>query len=175
MFCIHCGYELTEDAVFCMECGKKVVLPINPQNSQSEHQKEMAPEQQPTRAEQIPMQETTTSAQKDIAPVITAPTNTTVETEAIIRFIPTKVFGQTMVHKASLEIQGMTYTTKFKKPIEFPVKSGVQTILCYMNYLGKSGKAETTFHFESGKKYEIEYHTPMVVMASGKLNIKQIL
>ena len=96
-------------------------------------------------------------------------------TAATIKFVPKKTLGQWMLRKASIEVHGETKTTKIRKPIDFQVQAGEVKLCCYCNYLGKMGTVTKQMKLESGKKYEITYHAPMIIFLKGKMEIKELV
>ena len=95
------------------------------------------------------------------------------ESRIDVYFLPKKVFGQFLVRKATLEIDGKTLKTKFKKAVKLELAPGETEIFCYANYLGKSGKAMLTHNFEKGKTYLIKYHCPIIVFFAGKIEVTE--
>jgi hypothetical protein len=94
--------------------------------------------------------------------------------ECTIQFLPKKIFGQCLAHKATIVANGKRYTTKFRKKIEFQINSGNQTLHGYTNYLGETCKFTITHNFEAGKKYLIRYRTPLFVFFNGKVTIEEM-
>lgn len=88
---------------------------------------------------------------------------------ATVNFTAKKVMGQFLVSSVTLEVNGVPYETGFKKPISIEVPAGNVHIVCYLNYMGKSGLAQTQLNLAPNQSYQLEYKSPMVVTGSGTL------
>ena len=146
MFCSNCGNKVLDEGKFCMECGTPIGVTRENVISTPVHTVQMAED---------------TSVQAST------------QAQCLIRFIPKKIPGQMMVSKATIVIAGTQRETKFKHPVEFMVDSGEVTISCFMNYMGKSGKARIDCQLLAGKKYEVLYKTPAVVLANGSIDVRE--
>jgi hypothetical protein len=93
---------------------------------------------------------------------------------ATINFIAKKVFGQFLVSNVTLEINGAPYQANFNQPITIQAPSGNVQIVCYMNYMGKSGLAQMFVALAPNQSYQVEYQSPAVVTSEGKLSIFQM-
>ena len=159
MFCNKCGNKSDEGAGFCSKCGTKFVV-IN-----ERLQKPELSEQDTAPPAENAMHTTYESVQLNASKTSIACT---------VRFLPKKIFGQWMVRKATIIANGKECTTKFRKPIDFEISSGHQTLTGFMNYMGRAGKFSITYNFEPEKKYLIKYRTPLLVFFDGKVKIEEI-
>lgn len=92
-----------------------------------------------------------------------------------VTFYPRKIFGQWMISKAGIVVNGQTHITKFKKPLEILVPSGKHDIICYAKYMGMACKKQLTFQCEVGHKYKITYKTAFLIFLSGKVTVETTL
>ena len=143
--CHKCGNQSVEESVFCQKCGEKLISDDTAQ---------------PTTVESAP-----TTLEKSV--------ESKMNQECSIRFLPRKVFGQWMLRKAAIDIDGNTHTTKIKKPIDFTIRSGAHNVLAYGAFFGKSCKAQFTHNFEPGKQYLIRYKTRVFTFTKGKIKIEE--
>lgn len=93
---------------------------------------------------------------------------------AVVYFCPNRKFGQFLLRKATIEISNQIVTTKVKKASKLIISPGKTDIFCYGNYLGKCGKVQKSFVFESGTAYIVKCRSPLVVFMSGKLVIRPV-
>jgi len=94
--------------------------------------------------------------------------------ECAIRFLPRKIFGQYLLRKAAIVIDGSNiYKTKIKKPLDFTVQSGSHSVLAYGDFMGQSCKTQATYNFDPGKQYLIRYKSSVFVFLKGKIKIEE--
>ena len=93
---------------------------------------------------------------------------------ATIVFSAKKVMGQFLVSSATIEINGIPYQADFKKPINILAPAGNVQIVCYLNYLDKSGLAQMHATLAPNQSYQVNYKSPAVVTGSGTLTITQV-
>ena len=167
--CPHCSAPAAPEFQYCISCGKPVLgmqptqqpVPIQAYAPPVAAQAQYIGAQAPTVMTQVPP----VGAQ---APSYAAQASSGT---ASITFSAKKVIGQFLVSSVTLEINGVPYQAGFNQPINIQVPAGSAQIECYLNYLGKSGIAQTQMTFAPNQSYRIEYKTPMVVTGNGKLNI----
>lgn len=93
---------------------------------------------------------------------------------ATLVFLAKKVMGQLLVSTVTIEVNGVPYQTGFNQPINILAPAGNVQIVCYLNYMGKSGTAQMYVTLAPNQSYQLEYKSPMVITASGTLNITQL-
>ena len=98
--------------------------------------------------------------------------NTDIEEKSFVYFRPKKIFGQWLLRRATMVIDSQQITTKIKRIEKIEVPSKTSEVSCYCNYLGKTGIARQSYAFESGKSYVVDYRSPLIVLMSGKMSIK---
>ncbi len=89
-------------------------------------------------------------------------------------FRPKKIFGQSMLKTATLEINNSAYTVKFGKEEAFQLPAGNYDFECYSNYMGKKMHASGQLSLKAGEKYEIKYKTNAVVFLAGKVSVNRV-
>ena len=137
MYCPRCGKEVSNESVFCGNCGS--VIETSQKNTQDINS------------------EVHTDTQKD--------------KNVIVSFCAKKQFGQFLVSNVILEIGSQQHRVPFNVTTKINVPEGLQSITCYMDYLGKSGLAKIQCVFSTGRQYQIVYTTPLVVTSPGNMTI----
>lgn len=128
------------------------------------------PGQQPVYVEQQTQPQPPQPDQQPLSPMQAPQTQAQVQVgTATINFTAKKVMGQFLVSSATLEVNGVPYQTKFNQPISVQAPAGNVQIECYLNYMGKSGVAQTSVALAPNQTYQLEYKSPMVVTGSGTL------
>lgn len=94
--------------------------------------------------------------------------------KAVLYFYPKRVFGQFLLRKAVIEVDGLTETGKIKKYKRLDVHCGNQEVQVYGKYFGKMGLSSCTYNFEAGKTYEIVWKSPALIFMKGKLKISVV-
>ena len=89
--------------------------------------------------------------------------------QATLIFSAKKVMGQFLVSSITIEVNGVAYQAGFGQPINILAPAGHVHIVCYLNYLGKSGVAQTQVVLTPNQSYQLQYKSPMVVTDSGTL------
>jgi hypothetical protein len=93
----------------------------------------------------------------------------------VVYFRAKKVFGQYTLRKAFIDIDNTSNMVKIKKYIMLNVSPGTHTVSAYAKTLfGKACNSETTFSFEDGKTYEINWKSRVLVFLKGKLTINEL-
>lgn len=93
------------------------------------------------------------------------------EKNVMVSFCTKKQFGQFLVSNVILEIGSQQYRVPFNVTTKINVPEGLQSITCYMDYLGKSGIVKIQSVFSTGRLYQIVYTTPIVVTSPGNMTI----
>ncbi|HOU09304.1 MAG TPA: zinc ribbon domain-containing protein [Clostridiales bacterium] len=148
MFCVKCGKAIDDDAAFCPYCGAKIDAPLNP------------PAPAPPPYAGAPWQ-----------PPGTPPGPQTGSQTAVVMFLAKKMATQFLLTGVILTIAGVEYRLPFGAQQILYVPPGLQTVVCSMDYMGRTGTATAQFEFVPGRQHQITYTPPVFVFSPGTLRM----
>lgn len=148
MFCVKCGKVIDDDSAFCPHCGAKIDAPLTP------------PPPAPPPYAGAPWQPPGAPA----GPPAGGQT-------AVVMFLAKKMATQFLLTGVILTIAGVEYRLPFGSQQILYAPLGLQTVVCSMDYMGRTGTATAQFQFVPGRQHQITYSPPVFVFSPGTLRM----